>query len=217
MNMRCACLGVVAATALCSLTAPAGAVFTAFWQNIPISPAAIAEDPAMATRQCFDLMVTTDGTWSRAGLRAVLPSGQFFNHLIGGNTQPSPALVAAFPSLAFDTYVTAPGAAGGSGAPVIEGGFPEPEPLSMGGNLISVRWTDVVPDSPGTYQIARLTFPLEVIPNVINIDDVGAGGPFSNTSQLNPNVTIEIPNIPEPTSAALFSLAGALLARRRRR
>jgi hypothetical protein len=117
--------------------------------------------------------------------------------------------------VAFDTYVTPPGKDVGA-VPPIFGGFPLSEPFSLGGSLVSATWGDLVNDAPGTYQIARLTFPLGVIPNVINIADVGPNPTlFSNTSQVTPDATVEIPDIPEPTTLPLVAAAGLLALRRR--
>jgi hypothetical protein len=68
---------------LAPLLAPvAEAQLTAFWQRVPITPAAIAEDPTLAGMQSWDLKVTANGNWASAGLRAVLPDAlTFYNHL----------------------------------------------------------------------------------------------------------------------------------------
>lgn len=47
--------------AFCS---PAFAQITAFWQQVPITPQAITNDPALASMQCWDLMTTTTGNWA---------------------------------------------------------------------------------------------------------------------------------------------------------
>lgn len=197
---------------LCSSNARAS--ITAFWQRVTITPAAIMDDPTLADFQCWDLKVTITQNWLSAGMRAILPSGMFYNHPFGGNVPPNPALFGLIPALEFDTYVSG-NSDNGNNTTIILGGFPETQPLSLSGNLISCSWSDLIPDTPGTYRIARLTFPLGTIPNVININDVGPQGRWSETTQGNPITTIEIPDIPEPTALGVLTTAGIVLRRYR--
>jgi hypothetical protein len=185
-----------------------------------ISPAAIAADPLLANMQSWSLVATTDGNWASAGMEAILPAGNtFYNPALGGNFRPNPAIVAAFPNIEFDTYVSAPADTGTGGAPAVLGFFPEaPGTGDFGGTSgrFSVSWGDLVEDAPGTYQIARLTFPIGVIPNVRNLDpDPNQVNP-SRTSQVNPASDVVIPDIPEPASLGLVAAAGLLGLRRRR-
>ena len=63
-----------------------------------------------------------------------------------------------------------------------------------------------------------VTFPSSVNPGdiVVNINNVGQGGNWSRTSQVTPDATIEIPDIPEPASLGLVAAAGLLAIRRRK-
>src|SRR5688572_4246728 len=149
---------LVSAACAVGFVAPARAAITAFWQQNFINFIAVLNDPRLATHQSWDLIVTTDGNWASGGLRAVLPSVEFYNNVFGGNTKPNVIFLRLAPALEFDTYVTAPADNGAVGAPSILGGFPESQPLSMSGDTISVSWGDLVNDPPGTHQIARLTF-----------------------------------------------------------
>ena len=128
------------------------------WQPVPISPAAIADDPQLADMVTFDLIVTTTADWNSAGLRVVMPAGAaFYNHPQGGQTAPNPTLLPLFPALGFDTYVNGPG--GFSSPPVILGPFPEgPPPAIFGLTELSVSWGDLLFSAAGEYHIARLTF-----------------------------------------------------------
>jgi hypothetical protein len=207
-DMRCASPFSALAVALVGIIpSTARAQLTAFWQRAPITPQAVADDPALANMQSWDLKVTCND-WRTAGLRAILPAGlTFYNHPVGTNERPNPAFTQVFPALAFDTYVGTvldhPGP-----APFIHGSFPAGHPVTMAGSLVSVSWGEEAANAPGTYQIARLTFPLGIIPNVINIADVGpVPGQFSYTDQVDPAVSVELPDIPEP-SAAIIVLAG---------
>ena len=205
---------VVAVVAACA--AGARGAISWYFTPVPISAAAIAQDPALAGMESYDIGVLTDGDWASAGMRMVMHAGQnFYNHAFGGNTKPSPALVAAFAGLAFDTYVSGPGDTGAAGAPAILGGFPEGNPVSMTGNQLSVSWGDLVPDAPGTYQIARLTFPQGVLPDILNNNPQTVPNP-SRTSQVTPDSTVFIPDIPEPTTLGLVAAAGLIGLRRRK-
>ncbi len=168
----CIALAVAAST-----TASAGVHVT--FVPVTISAAAISQDPALANMQSFDILVTTDGDWGAAGMLANLPAGQnFYNHPFGGNTTPNPALVGSFAGLAFDTYVTGPGDTGSSVAPIITGGFAPAGPLNVGsGSMVSATWGNFTSDAPGTYSIARLTFPRGTFPT-FNFD--------SYTYEINP-------------------------------
>jgi len=195
---------------------------TAFWQRIPIHAAAIADDPVLAGMQTWDLMVSTSGNWVSAGMRATLPPNRFsYRHAIGEAVRPDPALVAQFPALAYTTYVTAPGHSGSTGAPSLLGGFPEGQPSSLGEEgsptpgTFSLSWGDLTLDAPGTYQVARYTFPRDVFPNVINRNDIQTGN-HSRTSQVAPDYTAELPDIPEPAAAFVLPVAAMLLVQRRR-
>jgi hypothetical protein len=85
----------------------------------------------------------------------------------------------------------------------------------MSGSTISVSWGDLNNDAPGNYQIFRATFPKGgAVPDVLN---TGTTNP-SNTSQVNPDSTVTIPDIvviPEPTTLGLVAAAGLLAIRRR--
>jgi hypothetical protein len=216
---------VAAILLLClGICSRASAAITASWAPVASGdgsvgsmypPAALAPpggDPLLLGMQTWDLRVTTDGNWQFGGLRAALPNGEFYNHPLGSHTRPSPALVSAFPALQFDTYVTAPGdGVPGAGAPSIFGGFPATEPFSMSGNVLSVSWGNTDIDSPGSFPIARLTFPLGVIPDILTIDQ---NPDFSRTSQVMPDSTTAIPEIPEPAALYLVAAAGLFAMRR---
>ncbi len=53
-----------------------------------------------------DAMHAVAGTNNAPLLIQVEGGGTFYNHAFGGNTAPNAALIVAFPSLAFDTFVT---------------------------------------------------------------------------------------------------------------
>lgn len=151
--------------------------------------------------QTWDLTITTDGDWASAGLRATMPPGLFFwQHFLGGTTGPQygPAL---FPALEFDTFAADP--AWYSGAPAVLGGFPENQPPPSDGGpssavpgVFSMSWGNLATDAPGTYRVARLTFPQGVLPTI---------HPLSNTSSVNPDSNTIIPQIPEPVTIGIVT------------
>ncbi len=177
---------------------------------------ALTADPALANMQTWDLRVTTDGNWASAGMRAVLPAGNtFYRSTSTGITKPE--IITA--NREFWTYGAAPSDTGEVNFINVLGGFPEGDPLSNGTangtnipGVFSLAWGDLVTDLPGNYQIARLTFPLGVLFDVLTADQ---SPNFSKTSQVNPDSTVPIPDIPEPTSLSLLAVAGLLALRRR--
>jgi hypothetical protein len=176
-NLRAVTCVVSACTAVLASLSTASAQITAAWTSVPISPAAMNADPALQNMQCWSLQVTTTGDWGAAGFEATLPAGQsFYNAPFGGNTKPNPALVGAFPHLAYDSYVTAPGDTGLAGRPIILGPFP-PGSGGGGGERFAFTWGDLATDAPGTFEIVRLTFPTSAFPSINQISYTAQTGP----------------------------------------
>ncbi len=107
---------------------------------------------ALFDRPGQDRFLSVDGTPNSPMAFEVL-GGTFFQHPLGGDTAPNAALVAAFPSLAFDTFVTigvkkvgAPGGQPGDSL-VLTPGWPGFEPNFLGGNNIGWAVTQVMPQS----------------------------------------------------------------------
>jgi hypothetical protein len=214
------------AAAACGVMATsAHAALSAQWVQVPISAAAITADATLANMQSWSLRSTnTDGHWASAGLRATLPAGGAFYQTPptrgGGDSHPNPAFFPVFPEVEFDTYISSARNQAGANAPAVLGAYPENDPpQSFGGatdpvpGRFSVSWGDPQATSgpgPGTYEIARLTFPIGMIPTINP-----AGQPASQSSQVAPDQTIVIPPIPEPASLGLLAAAGLLAIRRR--
>ncbi len=197
-----------AAAASVGLSSAAFATITATWQTVPISAQAIASDPLLASMQSWDLIVNVNdiGDWGSAGLRVDLASGLFYQpQTFNGNTRPTQSVINANPNVAYDTYVTGPEDNGTTGQPVILGGHPA-DPASFGGandplpGTFSVSWGDLFTSAPGTYQIARLTFPQ-------GIQTLTLEGSF--VSQTEPFEAADIPAIPfVPATARAWILDG---------
>jgi hypothetical protein len=200
-----------------AIATPAVAQITAFWQQVTISPQAIADDAALANMQCWDLMTTTTGDWASAAMRASLPLGlTFYKHPLGGLTRPDPAIFSSSPALEFTTYASSPSDNGTNNTTFVAGGHPQSQPASIGDataptpGIFSMVWADFVVDLPGTYQIARITFLQGAIVDVLNNTPTPVADP-SLTAQVSPDSTTIIPDIPEPRAIGLLS-AAVLLA-----
>jgi hypothetical protein len=221
-----------------SLGTGARAAITAFWVPVASGDGSVGTtypsraftapdgDPLLMGMQTWDLFVITDGDWASAGLRATLPVGSSFYRRYpdgSGDTgfiRPLPNFYPIFPNLEFWSYIRVPHDAGG---PPFElaGGFPSPSqqpsngsPASVSPGTFHVSWHDVIstpPSPPGGYQIARLTFPLGTVADVLTIDQSPT---FSHTSQRLPELTAAIPDIPEPFTAPLLYSAAILICRR---
>ncbi len=212
-------------TVLMATASPAHAGITAFWRQTTITPAAIANDPALANMQCWDLMTATTGDWATAAMRATLPVGStFYKHPVGGRTRPDPAQFTSFPALEFTTYVTSPSDDGTNNTTMLFGGHPQGGPISLGDptspipGVFSMDWGDTfVVDPPGTYQIGRLTFPNGVLPDIFNNTPLPVHTP-SYIAQVSPDSTVDIPDIPEPDllRAIVPAGLGATALRRRK-
>jgi hypothetical protein len=213
MNTRCA---LSCALLLCTVASSlAHAELTAHWRHNPITAAAIAADPLLAGMQSWSLIVThTSGHWASAGVRASLPSGLTYYHTPptrgGGNAHPTPAMTATYPDLEFDTYVSSARNQLGANPPALLGAYPGSPPPSLGGasdpipGRFTVAWGDPQATSgpgPGTYEVLRLTFPQGALPAVY---------PFSQTNQVNPDMGVLIPPIPEPGTAILLLVSGTI-------
>ncbi|MCX5670451.1 MAG: autotransporter-associated beta strand repeat-containing protein [Planctomycetota bacterium] len=122
--------------------------------------AAIAEDPTLADRTTFDLVITTTADWTNSSLKFALSDGSFYNAADGGDVPTTPGLW-SFPGLRHlrqDTFVAAPP---DFRAPLLIIGS---HPSDGGGSAIfsastvSVLWADnSTTYGPGTYTVARLT------------------------------------------------------------
>jgi len=94
-----------------------------------------------------DFMQAVAGTMN-APLLVQVFNGSFYNHAFGGNTAPSTMLIAAFPSLAFDSFVTI-------NAKVTSAAFPDATvqapglPIIQGTQFATTEsaWA-VIPDAP---------------------------------------------------------------------
>jgi hypothetical protein len=196
-----------------AVAAAARAETIVFWRHNPITPQAIASDPALAGMQSWSLMTTIDtGRWASVGLRAMLPQSlHFYNvptSLGGGHFHPTAPAIALYPPLAYDTYVSAPRNQTGFNAPALLGPFPENDPpMSFGGpsdpapGRFSVAWGDPVGQSHplGTFELARWTFHSDALPSI---------HPASFVALVIPDRMLLVPTtVPEPTALGMLIVA----------
>jgi hypothetical protein len=191
--------------------------------RVPISPAAIAADPALANSQTWDLRVNIDPgrTWSATGFTVRLSGGSFYNPPLGAQG-PLPQLWDLFPHLRHDTFVThaaRPDEPSTFGLPLIQSGYPYPPvtPWVFNDTEMSLiyTWTAAQSSGPGTFTVARLT---------ISNGAYGAIIGESHQYDLQATTTEVLPFslfIPEPAgatsvAAALLTMAVARRDRRRR-
>jgi hypothetical protein len=189
-----------------SITSSADAALRWSLRNNPIT------SPTMpAGAQSYSLMVeflTPGELFNTASLKMTLPAGSsFYNNLFGSDTTPNPALVAAFPDLAYDTYVAT--TAGFAQAPSIPGRAGDPGAAIVGqGQNFDVSW-GATPNTGGTgeLEIARFTwtggpgFPNQDVPlsRIFLSSDPNA---FGFVNFLAGSGVI----VPEPASAAAVAM-----------
>jgi len=147
----------------------------------------------------------------------------FYQNAFGGDTAPSAALVAAFPSLAFDTFLTWNHKLddGDPATPGFSPGFPGFVGNFLGGTNLGWFVTPnsplAVPDASGRVLIAQLTIDVATEPGATGISGsmlVQWDDPNGNTTQQ--SASFDHP-IPAPGALALLGMAGLMGTRRRRR
>ena len=152
--------------------------------RVPIHAAAIANDPALATMQSWDLKVMARrglgvrGHVAGARRRAARSTQNQF----GGSTRPNPAFFQVVPALEFTTYITAPSDIG-SAACAVDSRRLAGERAVQHGPRDRPRPRHAAPSTGPTSSPTRrertrscaADVPAgSVFPNVINIADVGS-------------------------------------------
>ena len=101
-----------------------------------------------------DLQVTTTSDWTAVALLLELTQGSIYQDAVGSNTQPSSAVINAFPSVEFDTYVASNGnstiIAGGAGDVGGDG-------LQFDTSELDISWIDTATNDIGTINIGRFS------------------------------------------------------------
>jgi hypothetical protein len=206
--------GALAIFILLVVTPRASAAIQTIAVQVPISPAAIAADPALANFQTWDLRVVVnpgEPLWGFSGMDAILTQGSYYSP-VGGSTVPQPQLWGVAPNLRFDTFVTQaadPANDASFVAPNITSGFPDPPlPIIFTNTRISAVWHGAPGPGfgPGVLTVARLTFTHDALGTIVGHSVARATGektPFEFT----------IP-IPEPAVGLLGALPWMCFARR---
>jgi hypothetical protein len=144
------------------LASSARAALTISLQEIPITPAAIANDPNLANFVCVDLVVNNSppNAFNVAGMiTEPITPGFFYQHPFGGLTRPSPALVNLFPAVGFDSYITTPAEILFGTTPDSPGGYTGTQGTRMTDSQLNVVWGSPPPPQVfGEFHIARITF-----------------------------------------------------------
>ena len=145
----------------------------------------------------WEMRVTTDADWTNSRLNVSLTLGEMYHHPLGQNFEPSPARIALYPDLEWDTYVTVPG--GWPGQPSFAG------PVTMDPMELHVSWFDAADTGAGVWKVAQIVM------------TGNASGTLSGASYDRETSAAFDYTIPEPTAIALLAGGGLLALARRRR
>ena len=97
----------------------------------------------------WDMVVSVDNDWTRTELLITLGAGEFYQDPNGGDTEPTPAMIALNPDLAYDTYCTVPD--GAAGQVIFHGA------RTLDATTFSAHWGDRVNSGQGTWRVAQIT------------------------------------------------------------
>lgn len=195
--MRCS---VVAAIAL--LASAARADFATSLVPVPNGLG-----PGTAT---YDLVltVTLNDMWTSTSMKATLSGATFYHHPLGSNTQPDPALLVAFPALAWDTFVTCPDGWPNTLGQGLIPGFAGVQ--NFGATTTEATWFDTPPNGgDGTWVLARLT--LKDLAGAWTLKAEGAHSTIKGSMLIPFSLTV-----PEPGGLAVLAFGAVVLARARR-
>lgn len=131
----------------------ASAVLTAAFSTV----LDVNEDPVFAGHVVQDLLINTSVSddWGSAQILATLSAGTIYQHPIGSDTPPNPALFNSFPELEFDSYL-----AGNGQQPIIFGAAVN---LTLdlvpafSDQHINIAWGNTKQDDFGEFGIGRYT------------------------------------------------------------
>ena len=179
--------------------------------------------PSAGTNVCvFDIVIDVVDDNFSAGGAAVLGDpwvvitegpGTFYNDTYGTDTQPNPLFIAAFPDLAYDTFVTQPAGYPNTTDQGAAPGFATPPTPDFGATSITGDWFIAgAAATTGQFTIARLTVLCSDTEMTTVELDLSYGGLEPGLQNLTTTLTC---GVPEPGSLALLALGGLALIRRR--
>ncbi len=109
---------------------------------------------ALTGYKTYDIVVSTEGDWSIAGLLIELNKGSIYQDPAGSDLAPYSALFTAYPTLEFDSYVTTNGNSTSIAGHAGELGGSQ---LQFDESRIDIVWFDIQKDDVGVFSIARIT------------------------------------------------------------
>jgi len=127
---------------------------TISYVDVPITSAAIAADPTLASLRTLDvrLTVSSGDDWLASDIRVQLTQGSFYNPRAGGNV-PDTTEWSDNPHLRFDTWVGGPN----TSAPLVLGRQEGSGSAIFSPSEVNVAFGDLQNTGAGTFTIARLT------------------------------------------------------------
>ena len=205
------------AAAAVAVPASAFGAITASWSPVTITATTdgVTPPPGITGYQSYDLNITLTPGDDFTSFRLLFnPEGSIFHHTLGQGGPnfgpPSSALEPTFPAIRFDSYLRGPA----DGVTVLgstDGTNDLPPPGIFDADRLAVAAGDLATNAQGgTFQLLRVTFGPGPLPTIEQGTLLGRV-----FSVQNPDVGVQIPNIPEPATLGLFAAAGLLAIRRR--
>ncbi len=115
---------------------------------------AVDHGGALPGYKTFDLIADSASDWTGAAMLMTVSQGSIYQDPVGGDTAPNPGFFDAFPTLEFDTYLSANDNAvmviGGAGDVFGDG-------LRFDTQELDVSWIDTATDDVGQVHLARIT------------------------------------------------------------
>jgi hypothetical protein len=152
----------------------------------------------------FDLKINTPTDWSGASLQIDLERGSFYQDPTGSALAPNPQTFAAFPSLQFDTYVTANGrmtTIGGQDEDTTGAGY------AFDTDRIAVSWSGPATDDVGTLLLGRITLSEDAVGSM-SLSVAGDRNEFNDRGSFTAGNLGRVKSTQTPAAAAAADFTG---------